>query len=437
MENLTLKNTIAAIATPSGNGGIGVIRVSGTDAYEICVRLLNKKNFSPRTAEVCVLKTGEISDEVIALYFKHPHSFTGEDVFEIHCHGGYFLINKILEALIKEGCRLAEAGEFTKRAFLNGKLDLTAAEGIIDLISASSESAVNSASAAVRGETFKKIEKIQNGIKNLLALSGGAVDYPEEDIEEITFEELKNGIKIIKAETEALINSFNGGRFAREGVTVAVYGEPNVGKSTLFNRLCGYERAIVTDEAGTTRDTVEESYVYKGIRFNVTDTAGIRNGLKSAAEKKGIERSEEAVASADVVLAVYETGEEFNLALRNDKKVIFVENKSDKTRKNAAKTDKAVLVSALKGENIDGLKERIFVSAVGKTVTGGSGLNNLRQLSGAEGALEALKRAERAPNLECVISDLSDGYRLLGAVTGAAATDEIVDEIFKRFCVGK
>ncbi|MCL2796981.1 MAG: tRNA uridine-5-carboxymethylaminomethyl(34) synthesis GTPase MnmE, partial [Firmicutes bacterium] len=291
-------DTISAISTPAGMGGIAVVRISGSQALAFAAPILSYRGIlKDRTAKIAALDTGVVQDQVILLYFKAPRSFTGEDVLEIHCHGSYFLACCIVEALIANGCRAAEPGEFTRRAFLNGRVDLTAAEGIIDLIQASSVSAVTAAYAQVKGETYQTFEAIQKRLTGLIAAASAAVDYPEEDLATPARQEILSGAAEVVSALLELRDSYKSGRLLREGVRVAIVGAPNVGKSALLNRLLGASRSIVTPEPGTTRDTVEESFSYKGVQFVLTDTAGMREA-DSEAERQGIERSIQAAKSA-------------------------------------------------------------------------------------------------------------------------------------------
>ena len=439
MENTTFKDTITAISTPAGEGGIAVIRISGKDALNFSASILSYRGIlKDRMIKIAVLNTGTVQDEVLLLYFKSPHSFTGEDVLEIQCHGNYFLAKRIAEALIKNGCRAAEPGEFTRRAFLNGRIDLTKAEGILDLICAKSESALVAAYAQVKGEVFSAIDALQKQIITLVANASAAIDYPEEYLSEVTNLELFAAVKPIKKELIALKDSFDSGVLIREGVRVVIVGLPNVGKSLLMNRLLGHDRAIVTDEAGTTRDTVEESFLYRGVRFILTDTAGIREAA-SEAEKQGIERSVRAAEEANLILAVAEADKEFILPLPNSKPVLFVKNKTDLFSVKKGTEDNAVNISALTQHNIETLKEEIYARTVGKISASGVSINNLRQFTAVLKTLEALDRIVQSSqiSLDCVLSDLNEAYRALGTVTGITATDSIINAIFSNFCVGK
>ena len=449
MKQKYFNDTVAAIATPAGEGGIAVLRVSGPHALIFSKRILSYKGtLRPRTVKLAALSTGEVSDEVMLLYFKSPRSFTGEDVLEIHCHGSYFLAQKVVEALLQNGCRAAEPGEFTRRAFLNGRIDLTKAEAVLDLIRAKSQSEVTAAYRQLRGGIFNEADALQKRLTDLIASASAAVDYPEDDIISPAKREILDGAQSVKLALTKLKDSFKGGRLLREGVRVAIIGLPNAGKSTLLNRLLGAERAIVTAEPGTTRDTVEETFIYRGVRFVVTDTAGIR-AAATEAERLGIQRSLAAAEGADVILRVEDgTGEanitELTKITTENKPVIVVKNKLDlarldKTTDNTMPCPSSISISALTGENVELLKERLYGETVGKISAHGASICNLRQLDAVTRAAEALERLSISEqlSLDCMLSDLYEASRALGSITGITATDAVVDAIFAQFCVGK
>lgn len=440
-EQINIADTIVAVATPSGEGGISVVRISGINAKKIGFSLVNKKDeIIPNLLKLATLDTGLIKDEVMIVYFKAPNSYTGEDVVEIQCHGNNFITENIVKTLIERGSRIAENGEFTKRAFLNNKIDLTKAEGIIDIINAKTTAQINAANDMMNGEIYKKIALIQNLIISLTAKAEVSVDYPEEDLEYITVKEIEKSLLDIIEDLTKLSSSFNEGKLIREGVKVALVGEPNVGKSQLMNALLNQNRAIVTDIKGTTRDTLEESYSYKNIRFNIVDTAGIRE-TDDVIERLGINRSLEALNSCDILLAISEADRDFPKNLEKDKPIIYVKNKIDKIKVFSENSNKNVVyISALKNENINLLKDMIYDLSYGKVASGGVCLQNTRQYNATLTALNALLRAKESIGvltLDCIISDLNEAYRSLGTITGLYATSEIVNEIFARFCVGK
>jgi len=435
------QKTIVAISTPAGIGGVGIIRISGKNSLFIAQKIFSEKyELIPRYLKNIKIKTDSVSDSAMAVYFKSPNSFTGEDVIELHCHGNYLLLTKIVEELIKSGANLAEPGEFTKRAFINGKIDLSGAEGLIDLINAKSTSGINSALNQLNGGLANKIKKLQKELVFIIADSSAAIDYPEEDLEEAEINKITNNILPIIKKLEIFKNSFDTGRIIRDGVRVAIIGKPNVGKSLLLNRLLGFDRSIVTDTAGTTRDTIEENFNYKGIIFNLIDTAGLRN-TNNEVEKLGIERSKNASETADILLCVGTIDEPFDKNfVTNNKKTILIYNKIDLVKNTAKIYNKnSISVSALTCQNIDKLKDELYNLSVGKIDASGVYINNNRQLTAVVGALEALERVKNAKNinLDCVISDLNHALYSLNTITGAVALDEVVNEIFANFCVGK
>lgn len=447
-----LGTSIVAISTPAGEGGIAIVRISGDNALDIALKLVKIKTkkikkIEPRKFYFGFIETKNIKDEVLVVYFKAPNSYTREDLVEIHCHGNGLIASAIVKELILCGARAAQNGEFTKRAFLNHRIDLTQAEAVIDLINAQSFAEINSAYEMMGGGLYKKIEELQNKIVKMIAGANAAVDYPEEDVEEAQKDEIQENLKEFKKELDELISSYNESVFIKEGIKIAIAGEPNVGKSMLLNTLTQKDRAIVTDIPGTTRDTLEEQYLYKGLRFIVTDTAGLRN-TEDTIEKIGIERAYNALKSADIILAVSESGDEFNQNkdILKDKKVIYVYNKIDKIKdKNSdekiKETDEKIYISAKENININSLKEKIYKLVNGAKISGGGArLNNVRHYDAALKAMQCLLNAENNLDnftLDCIISDLHHAYRALGSITGAVSSEEIVEEIFSRFCVGK
>ncbi len=434
--------TIIAIATALGSGAIGVIRISGKHALSGVSEVFApfKGEVTPRKAYFGEIKAGEYRDQILAVYFAAPASYTGEDSVELYCHGSVALMQGIVRYLIKNaGFTQAEGGDFTARAFKNGKLDLTEAEGVLDMINARSEAEIRGAYTLLSGSLREKIEKIQQDIVFARAQLEAAIDYPEEDVEEIGKSEAKLSIENIKKQLDALISGYETARLEREGVRVALVGKPNAGKSSLMNALLGYERAIVTAEQGTTRDTLTEGYIYKGVRFLVTDTAGLRES-ESLPEQMGVERAYQAAQGADLVIMLVEAGEEADKSLkaeltRSGRKVIEVENKIDVKRARGAD----VCVSAKTGENIDELKEKLY-DLSGLVTGGGASINNARQYGAAVEALSAVERALKSVNElppELISSDLYDAYSALGKITGITGSDALAGEIFKHFCVGK
>jgi tRNA modification GTPase len=433
--------TIIAVATPAASGAIAIIRISGSEALtgvkKVFSSFKNNEKIEPRKAYFGVIEAGEYKDECLVIYFNAPHSYTGEEVIEIYCHGSYILASGIVRYLVENaGFSYAEGGDFTARAFKNGKLDLTKAEGVYDMIAAESQAEIRGAYSLLSGKLSGKIGEIQQKIIEARAATEAAIDYPEEDIEEQTEDELKKLIENIKVELDGLVGTYKEGRIMRDGVSVALVGKPNAGKSSLMNALLGYERAIVTAEKGTTRDTLTEKYIYKGLKFNLTDTAGLREAT-SEPEKLGIKRAVNAAKESDIVLVVTENGNIDDTPISDfSGKVIIVENKIDQKQ---AKLNESVKVSALTGEGINELKEKIY--ALTATVsTGGAVINNERQYACTVRAKEHIDRAVENIGMvaiELISSDLYDAYVELGRITGITGSDAVAAEIFRKFCVGK
>lgn len=426
--------TVCALTTPQGRSAIAIIRTSGPDSLRLLTELFGKyKQFSPRIMTRGTLKAGEISDDATAVYYKEPSSYTGEDAAEIFCHGSPIIANAVLRFLTDNGARIAERGEFTRRAFENGKLDLTAAEGVIDLIDSSSLSAARAAYNLAGGALKAKIEDLESQVAEVNAALNAVIDYPEEDLQEESAEESLTKIEAALRAAVALCDSYSSGRKIHDGVKVVICGRPNAGKSTLLNALVGYERAIVTDEAGTTRDTVEESYIYRGNLFKVTDTAGVRENAVSLAEQLGIERSVNALKEADVVIALDDEAKKIGCCAP----VIKVSPKSDLNRETSKEK---LALSAKTGEGIEELKQAVY-DAAGLIETGEVLLTNLRQYQAVKECADCLKSAVQSlkenAGAELVAVDLFGALNALGSVTGAAASEKTVDAIFSRFCVGK
>lgn len=434
--------TIIAIATPAGVGAIGIIRVSGKNARSGINRIFSRELKRPRVMEYGVIEAGEYRDEVMAVYFEEGKSYTGEESVEIYCHGSYALLNGIVDYAVGNlGFTYAEGGDFTARAFMNGKMDLTEAEGVCDIINAVTEAEIRGAFSLLSGKLKNRIENIQKKIITARSVIEAPLDYPEEEVEEETTEEVKKRIKEIKNELGELLSTYKSGRLIRDGVDVALVGKPNAGKSSLMNALLGYDRAIVTAEKGTTRDTLTESYVYKGVRFNITDTAGISEA-ESLPEKMGVERAESALKQADVTVIVTDAGDEdkdgFIAGIKEKAggEVIVVENKTDLYNK---EKPFSIGVSALKSTGVEELKDEIF-KASGVNATGAVSLNNARQNAAATESYNAVRRAYAAceeSTLDVVSMELYEAFTALGRITGITGSDALAEEIFKNFCVGK
>ena len=438
------KDTIVALATPQGSGGIGIIRLSGNKSKSIAEKITNNPNLKPRYAQLIQFNNNSLQDNAILIYFVAPNSYTGEDVVEFQCHGGRYVTDKVIDLCLNNGARLANPGEFTKRAFENGKISLEQAEGIIDIINAETESEAKAGFSLLNGELFKKVDNMQNLLTSKLAEIEVMLDYPEHDIEYETKESIKKSLLSIKQELEKLINTEQTGRIIKDGINVAILGRPNVGKSSILNKLLGYDRAIVTDVAGTTRDTISESIVYKGIKINLIDTAGIRES-QDIVEKIGIDKSIQTIDSADIILLILDNSQDLtkedknNIELVKDKNVIFVSNKSDLNKK--LNFDNSILVSAKDNKNIDKIKDEIYNKVVDKKIISQDIiLTNKRHIQLVKEAYNNIKNALEnidTVTLDCIALDIKNAWLNLGAITGQVADEKIIDQIFSRFCLGK
>ncbi len=433
-----MEDTIVAVSTPVGNGGVAVIRISGEKSLEIAKVIFSswqKTEPKPRYATFGELSFDGVKDDILALYFKAPNSFTGEDVVELQVHGGFYLSQTIVSKIIELGARLAERGEFSKRAVMNGKMDLSEAEGIIDIINANSLVALKTSANLMRGALRAKIENLQSQLTDCLCEVNVALDYPEHDIEYITAEKVGKICAKIEEEIEKILLTAHTGAQIKNGVKVALAGNTNVGKSSLLNALVGFDRAIVTDIAGTTRDTLEADYEFNGVRFNVTDTAGIRQ-TTDVVENSGIKRAEDEIRQADVVLLVMENDSD-KISVENPN-VILVQNKSDLSHKLQTKCD--IKISAKNNENITNLKQLIFEKTIDKELLNNELiLSNLRHITCLKKAQNTLKQIKNSltDTLDCLAVLLQNVWNELGEITGTTANETIINEIFSRFCLGK
>lgn len=419
-----MSSTIVASSTPVG-GAIAIIRLSGDESKKLIEKLCNKRLNEPRKSYYVVADTGTIKDKCVAVWYENGKSYTGEESAELYCHGSKVIVDEIIKFFISNGASLAERGEFTMRAYENKKIDLTEAEGILDLINSETIEQAVSAYKNADGELKKQIEALQNELKKTIAAVEVAIDYPEENIEEATINSAKKTLKILIDEIDELINSYDDGRKIKNGIKVVLSGKPNVGKSSLFNAILGYKRAIVNEAEGTTRDVIESEYTYKGRKFVLCDTAGIRTAL-SAPEAEGIKLAKNVLSEADIIIGVGTADDEYN----QSEKTLVVTNKCE------IKRGVGLNVSAKTGENIETLKQIIF----DKTDFEPKGLkiNNLRQYQALKEAYENLIRAQKSNNTaDCFASDLTCAFDALGKVTGVIGSDEIIAEIFSAFCVGK
>jgi tRNA modification GTPase len=451
--------TIAAVATPQGYGGIGIIRLSGDQSVALAQRLLlngDRLALQPNLASFHRLnnpQTGTTIDEAIITFFKAPHSFTGEDVVEIACHGSPVVLSEVLRLINSFGAELAEPGEFSMRAFLNGRIDLTQAEAIKDLIHARTTHQARIAARQLQGELSNQLRPIKDGLVELIVHFESAVEFVEDDLDPLNVGRFLARIDQFIEKLVALAASFRTGRLIRSGVRLAIIGKPNVGKSSLFNALLGRERAIVTHLPGTTRDTVNEPFVINGIPIDLVDTAGIRD-TEDIVEQIGVQRTRTAVTEADFVIAVIEA----NTTLPRDEVelldqfpvAIFVVNKCDlgvtipeDVSSALSAKGPVVMVSALTGEGIDELKQMIFrrIAVEAQTNIEDAIITNERHFSALEQALASLREAkqdlEAGFTEEIALANLHQALRSLGLITGETLITDIINQIFSTFCIGK
>ena len=452
-------SAIAAISTPLGTGGVGIIRISGKNATEIADRIfvsVNGKKLSSSKgyrAYFGRIFDGETAvDEVVCLVFRAPHSYTGEDVVEINCHGGVVLLKKILRLVLQNGAQAAAPGEFTKRAFLNGKLDLSEAESVMTLISAQGEQGANAAFNQLEGSLSRKIEKINSSLLSLAAHIAAWVDYPDDEIEELGNNELYSTIYNAHLELCALLSNFDSGMAVTNGVEAAIVGKPNVGKSTLMNLLTGYDRSIVTEIEGTTRDVVEETVNLNGCILRISDTAGMRE-TGDIVEKLGVERSRKKLERAAIVFAVFDLSKPLSdedkelIDECKDKNVIPIINKTDLEPRLDVdyiknKLGSPLFISAKSGDGYNELCDRVAELIGTKNFdTTSAMLVNERQRICCQKASDALKDALEALNIgltpDAIGVCIDDAIAALLELTGQKASEAVVDEVFKQFCVGK
>ena len=454
-----MSNTIAAISTAQGEGGIGVIRISGESAIEIADKIfknINKKKLTDMKGYTAafgkVIFGGEEIDEAVALVFRAPHSYTGENVVELSCHGGVYVTARVLRAALDSGARPAEPGEFTKRAFLNGKMDLTEAEAVADIISARSKSAARAALCVKDGALRAKLDDIKNDLLNLASHLSAWADYPEEDIAEVTDDMIFDACDKAISSLSHLLDTYDSGQAVKEGIDTVIAGRPNVGKSTLMNLLSGSERSIVTDIPGTTRDVVEDTVLVGDVILRLSDTAGLRS-TSDEVEKIGVEKARKRLEQCGLLLAVLDNSRELNdedfSLLKEAKNVptIVIINKTDlvgklDTDKIADYCDNIIKVSAASGEG----KEKI-ISAVRK-IAGTDKLNpsegilsNERQRTAVVNALRSVTEAKESlkngMTYDAVTVSLEEAISAVLELTGERVSEEIVDRVFHNFCVGK
>lgn len=452
-------DTIAAIATPVGEGGIGIVRLSGPDSLSIARRIFKKKASgtweSHRLYYGHVMDNGETVDEAMCVLMKGPKSYTREDVLEIHCHGGSLVTQRVMELVLREGARPAEPGEFTKRAFLNGRIDLTQAEAVIDLIRAKTSSGLSAAADQLTGRLHDTLTEVKDKLSSVLAHLEAYIDFPEEDIAPSTKEDFLKTLSEVKVSLQTLLSSYEEGRIYRDGLTTVIIGRPNVGKSSLLNLLLKEKRAIVTSVPGTTRDVIEEYMNIKGVPLRLADTAGIRE-TDDLIETEGVRRAMEVLNRADLALFVVDGSQPLSEDDRklaselNGKRFILIINKADLPK---ALTDKdilelrgdmpAVSISASNGYGIEGLHEAIFKEALhgkaepsgGLVITRGRHRDALQKaLNAVESSIDGIKEGA-SPELTSI--DLRAALSAIGEIVGETTPDDILERIFSEFCIGK
>lgn len=464
-------DTICALATPPGTSAISVIRLSGEQSIYICNRIFtpaNKKNSLIRAKSHTlhfgrIMNENDILDEVLVSIFRKPNSYTGEDAVEISCHGSPYIQQKIIELLLQNEARLAKPGEFTLRAFLNGKFDLSQAEAVADLIASNSKTSHDLALEQMRGTFSSTIKKMRNELLNFASLIELELDFSEEDVEFADRNKLQQLLNSLKQEIHKLLESFSFGQVLKQGIPVAIVGEPNVGKSTLLNAILNEERAIVSEIAGTTRDTIEDTIVLKGVSFRFIDTAGLRDSSDTI-ETMGIERTYEKIDQAKIILFVFDVSntscveirhklKEFKQHIRHlpngearEKKFILIANKTDQLIESPEGFKKMVemeclFVSAKRKENINLILENLSDYVESETIQDSTVISNTRHFEALSKTLESIEHIENGfrENIpsDLVAIDIRQALYHLGEITGEITTDEILGNIFGKFCIGK
>lgn len=462
MATVTEFDTIAAISTPPGEGAISIVRMSGEEAVSIAQKVFSGKDLTQAKSHtinyghIVDPKTHEEIDEVMVSLMLAPKTFTREDVVEINCHGGIVATNRILQLLLVNGARLAEPGEFTKRAFLHGRIDLTQAESVMDLIRAKTDRSMKIALNQLDGNLSHLIDSLRKDILDVLAQVEVNIDYPEyDDVEEMTTKLLKEKAIEIKQRIEQLLKTASQGKIMREGLATALVGRPNVGKSSLLNHLLHEDKAIVTDVAGTTRDVIEEYVNVSGVPLKLIDTAGIRE-TDDKVEKIGVERSKKAIEQSDLVLLVLNAAESLTkedlelIRLTNDKKRIIILNKTDLEekldRKELAKISENAPVyatSILKNEGVEALEEaiaKLFFNGIenSQSTVMVTNARHIALLKKAQNSLDSvLEGISSGMPVDLVQIDMTEAWNLLGEITGESYEDELLDQLFSQFCLGK
>ena len=457
-----IDDTIAAIATAPGEGGIGIIRISGEKSLQVAQSIFKSKSgkmikdYNARTLIYgTVVDNEKVIDEVLVAYMKGPNSYTAEDVIEINSHGGFISVKKILELILSKGVRLAEAGEFTKRAFLNGRIDLSQAEAIIDVIKSKTDMAHEVAQSQLEGSLAKKIKDLRMNVTEVLAHLEVSIDFAEEDVEEITYQTLEEKALELRNEIKKLYDTAESGKILRDGLKTVIVGKPNVGKSSLLNSILGENRAIVTDIAGTTRDVIEEFVNIKGIPLKIVDTAGIRE-TEDVVEKIGVEKSRESFSTADLVIMVLDASRKLSeedmeiLESLKNKKTIVLLNKMDlepqielEKIEEFVNSEDIIKISALKHQGIEELQDKIEAMVYHGSVKNSSNLmiTNSRHKDALFKAYESINDAisaiEQRMPYDFIEVDFKNIWDYLGYINGDTVREDLLDTIFANFCIGK
>lgn len=456
--------TIAAISTAPGEGGIGIVRISGIESLKILDRIFKshrKKNtmefgtYTVRYGHVVDPDSNEIIDEVLASYMKSPYTYTREDIVEINCHGGTIPVKRILEAVLKCGARLAEPGEFTKRAFLNGRIDLSQAEAVIDMIRSKTDKSMDAALKQLEGKLSEKLGYIRNRLIDIMSHVEATIDFPEDDIDDVLYNKLENDCMEIINDIEGMIQTSDTGKILRDGLNTVIIGKPNVGKSSLLNALLEENRAIVTDIPGTTRDIIQEYLNIRGIPINIIDTAGIRE-TRDEVERIGVERTKEYFKKADLVILIIDSSDSITqedeeiFELVKDKKIITLINKVDlPTRLDIERVKKftegkrVIEVSVKTGKGIDELKDEIYNLVYKGEVKYSSEvlITNVRHknllIKAKSSLLVAVETLKQQVPLDMVSIDIRECLDYIGEITGETVQEDIINRIFSQFCIGK
>lgn len=459
-----MTDTISAISTAIGEAGIGIVRISGKDSIEIANKIFKGEKIEKlKDGENRKLIYGyiidpekdEIIDEVLIVYMKSPYTYTREDMVEIYCHGGIIPVRRILELTLKYGARLADRGEFTKRAFLNGRLDLSQAEAVIDMINAKTDKSYDVSLNQLEGSLSKEIREIRDILLNMIAHIEVSIDFPDEDIEEVTYDQLEEDAKKVYEKIDNLLSTADRGRILRDGLNTVILGKPNVGKSSLLNAILRENRAIVTDVPGTTRDIIEEYVNIDGIPLKIVDTAGIRD-TEDLVEKIGVDRAKEMVDKADLIIAVFDMSEDLSkedekiINIIRDKKSIILLNKTDlpvkldeKQIRKMLPDKKIINTSIVKGigldELINSIKDMFYSGEMDiKNEVVITNVRHKNQLLKAKNNIEdGLEAIKLNMPLDCIEVDIRNCWKNLGEISGDTVTEDILDKIFSEFCIGK